>query len=129
MLKEGIKGYCEAVVTEGTTAIRMGSGELKVFATPAVSALAEEAAWKSVAHELEEGQGSVGTYMELYHTAPTPVGMKVKCETKLIKVDRRRLVFEFAVFDEKEEIAHGVHERFIVDNDKFQKKANGKTNA
>ena len=126
MLTTGIKGTLERTVTEELTAQAMGSGELPVFATPAVVALAEECAWKSVAGELEQGQGTVGTRMELSHLAATPLGMTVRCETELIEVDRRRLVFAVEVFDEKEKVAEGRHERFIVDNAKFLGKAEGK---
>ena len=126
MLTVGIKGTLERTVSEGLTAKAMGSGELPVFATPAVIALAEETAWKSVAPELEEGQGTVGTKMDLAHIAATPLGMKVRCESELVEIDRRKLVFSIAVFDEKEKVAEGRHERFIVDNAKFLSKAEGK---
>lgn len=126
MLSAGIKGNLERTVTQELTAEAMGSGQLPVFATPAVVALAEETAWKSVAPELEEGQGTVGTKMELAHIAATPLGMKVRCETELVEVDRRKLVFAIEVFDEKEKIAEGRHERFVVDNAKFLGKAEGK---
>ena len=62
------------------------------------------------------------------HIAATPVGMKVTCETELIEIDRRRLVFNVTVYDEVEKIAEGTHERFIVYNEKFQEKANSKNN-
>ena len=126
MLTTGIRGKLERTVTPELTAEALGSGLLPVFATPAVVALAEETAWKSVAPELEEGQGTVGTRMELSHIAATPVGMAVRCETELIEIDRRKLVFAIEVFDEKEKIAEGRHERFIIDNAKFLGKAQGK---
>ena len=122
----GIKGTREQTVTEDLTAVRIGSGELSVFATPALIALAEETAWRSVAPELEPGQGTVGTRMDLRHIAATPVGMRVRCETELVETDRRRLVFSVKAFDEREQIAEGTHERFIVDNEKFAAKAAAK---
>ena len=88
MLTTGIKGNRELVVTKELTAQAMGSGELPVFATPAVVALAEETAWRSVAAYLEPGQGTVGTQLQIEHISATPVGMKVKCETELIEIDR-----------------------------------------
>ena len=123
MLETGIKGIGRAVVTEQTTAKALGSGELPVYATPALAALAEETAWKSVAGALEPGQGTVGTKLDIAHTAPTPVGRSVRCETELTGIDRRRLVFSVAVYDEAGKIAEGVHERFVVDNEKFMRKA------
>ena len=122
----GAKGTREIVVTDELTAVRIGSGELPVFATPALIALAEETAWRSVAPELEPGQGTVGTRMDLRHIAATPVGVRVRCETELVETDRRRLVFSVKAFDEREQIAEGTHERFIVDNEKFAAKAAAK---
>ena len=126
MLSVGIKGNRERTVTEDLTAEALGSGLLPVFATPAAVALAEETAWRSVAGELEEGQGTVGTLMELAHIAATPLGMKVRCETELVEVDRRKLVFTVKIYDEKEKVADGRHERFIIDNAKFLSKAESK---
>jgi predicted thioesterase len=128
MLEKGIKGCTERVVTEEMTARNMGSGELMVLATPCMIAMMEEAAWKSIAGELEEGQGSVGTMMQVKHTAPTPVGMKVTCETILKEIDRRRLVFEVKAYDEAGLIGEGIHERFLIENEKFQVKADSKKN-
>lgn len=126
MLKTGIRGSGEACVTEALTARAMGSGELPVYATPAMAALIEETAWRSVAPELEPGQGTVGTKLEISHLAATPVGRKVRCETALTEIDRRRLVFSAAVYDEAGKIGEGSHERFIVDNGKFLAKADAR---
>lgn len=126
MLEKGIKGTSECVVTQEKTAKAMGSGELAVYATPAMIALMEETAYKSVSSELDEGSGSVGTLMNVKHIAASPVGMKITCKTELIEVDGRRLVFRVEAFDEKGLIGEGTHERFIIVNDKFQKKADAK---
>lgn len=126
MLKTGIIGKQEVVVSQNNTAEVVGSGQLPVFATPAMIALIEKTAWMSVADELEQGQGSVGTRLDVAHTSATPVGMKVWCETELTEIDKRRLVFKVNVFDESGEIGKGTHERFIIQNDKFLKKAESK---
>ncbi len=125
-MNTGIKGLQEVVVTEEMSARVMKSGELNVYATPCMIALVEETAWKSVAGELEEGQGTVGTLLNVKHVAATPIGMKVHCETILTEIDRRRLVFDVKVYDEAGLIGEGTHERFIVDNQKFQEKADQK---
>lgn len=125
-MESGIKFTLEKVVTNEMTARNMASGTLDVFATPSMIALIEETAWKSVAQELEEGMGTVGISLNVEHVAPTPVGMKVKCETELVKVDGRKLDFKVEVYDECDLIGKGTHSRFIVNNDKFQVKANGK---
>lgn len=126
MLETGIIGKEEMLVTEADTAKALGSGGLNVFATPAMIALSEKTALTSILQELPEGQGTVGTKIDMSHIAATPVGMKVRCETELIEIDRRRLVFSVNVYDEVEKIAEGTHERFIVDNNKFQTKADAK---
>lgn len=126
MLETGIKGTRTVTVNEDNTAKAMGSGTLDVFATPALIALMEETCWRSVANELEEGSGTVGTLLEIKHTAPTPVGMKVTCESTLTEVDGRRLVFEVIARDAKGVVGEGKHERFVIQNEKFQVKANAK---
>ena len=128
MLEAGIKGRQEVMVEEGNCASAVGSG-LKVFATPAMIALMEKTAWMSVAPELGEGEGTVGTLLNVTHDAPTPIGMKVWCESTLEEVDGRRLVFSVEAFDEKGRIGGGRHERFIVGNEKFQAKADRKNAA
>lgn len=128
MLTEGIKGYTEITVTMEQTAVERKSGTLKVFATPAMIELVEETAWKSIAKELEEGCASVGTSLNIKHLSATPVGMKVSCKTVLKEIDGRRLVFEVEVDDEAGKIGEGTHERFIIQSEKFQKKAEEKRN-
>lgn len=127
MLETGIKGCASEIVTQKVTAKEMGSGELQVYATPAVVALIEKASWESVAGELEDGQGTVGTSINIKHVSATPAGMKVWAETILTEVDGRRLVFSVKAFDECGLIAEGTHERFIVMNERFQKKADAKS--
>lgn len=129
MLEPGIKGTKTVTVNEDNTAKTMGSGTLDVFATPALIALMEETCWRSVADKLDEGCGTVGTRLEVSHTAPTPVGMEVTCESTLTEVDGRRLVFEVTVRDAKGVVGEGRHERFVIQNDKFQAKANAKREA
>ena len=126
MLKEGITGHQETIVTVENTAKTMKSGTLDVFATPAMIALMEQTAYESVAGELEEGYGTVGTMLNVKHVSATPVGMKVTCESTLTKIDGRALTFEVKAFDERGLIGEGIHERFLVQNEKFQAKANNK---
>ena len=104
----------------------MGSGTLKVFATPAMVALMEETAWKSVAEHLDQGEGTVGTALDIRHTAATPLGMTVTCESELTAVDGRKLTFHVIARDETGVIGEGEHQRFVVNNEKFQAKADSK---
>ena len=126
MLTPGIKGKQTITVTHEQTAAHYGSGALEVFATPAMVALLEETAWKSVQPYLEAGQGTVGTRVDVRHLAATPLGMQVTCESELVEIDRRRLVFKVDVFDESGKIGEGTHERFIIQNDRFFAAANAK---
>lgn len=126
MVQPGITGQAAVRATTENTAAAMGSGELQVLATPAVAALVEKACWQSVAGALDPGFGTVGTRLELQHTAPTPVGMVVRCRCELTAVDGRRLVFAATVSDERGEVARATHERFIVENERFQEKADAK---
>ena len=126
MLEEGIVGNGEVVVTEELTAKTLGSGLLPVYATPAMIALMENTAYMSVADDLDEGYGTVGIRMNVNHVSATPIGMKVTCETKLLTIDERRLVFEVRAYDEVGLIGEGTHERFIINNEKFLKKTESK---
>ncbi|GFI33140.1 MAG: thioesterase family protein [Lachnospiraceae bacterium] len=126
MLETGIKGYQEFTVTEADTAKAHKSGTLNVLATPRMAALMEETAWKSVAESLEPGMGTVGIQLNLEHLAPTPVGMKVWCETVLTKIDGRKLTFSITAFDETGKIGAAVHDRFMIEETKFQSKADKK---
>ncbi|MCD8036361.1 MAG: thioesterase family protein [Clostridiales bacterium] len=126
MFEIGIKGKQEMTVTDENSALAMGSGTLKVFATPSMAALMEKTAWMSVAPYLEEGQCTVGTKLNLSHVASTPIGMKVFCESELTAVDGRKLTFSITVNDEAGLIGKCDHERFIVEDEKFQKKTDAK---
>ena len=126
MIQIGIKGHEEAVVTEDMLASNVGSGLVKVYSTAMMIALIEKAAVLSVEPYLEQGQGSVGTLINVSHCSATPLGMKVHAETELVEIDRRRLVFKVAAYDERGLIGEGMHERFIIDNARFQAKADSK---
>ncbi|MCD8297466.1 MAG: thioesterase family protein [Prevotella sp.] len=125
-MEKGIKNSLEITVTENMSAAIMKSGSLKVLATPAMIALIEETAWKSVQPFLENGQSTVGTCLNINHVAPTPIGMKVRCDTELIEVNGRKLIFDVKVYDECGLIGNGSHERFVISAEKFQTKADNK---
>ncbi|MCD8145349.1 MAG: thioesterase family protein [Oscillospiraceae bacterium] len=128
MLTIGMKGTASVPVTEANSAKTMGSGTLDVFATPAMIALLERTCWVSVQEALEPGWGSVGISLNVEHSAPTPLGMTVTCDSELIEVDGRKLTFRVVLRDEAGEIGSGTHQRFLIQNEKFQAKANRKLN-
>ena len=120
MISPGITNRLTQTVTDQMTADRVGSGLAKVFATPMMIALMEKTCADSVAPLLPEGQSTVGTHINVSHCSATPVGLDVWCDSELVEVDRRRLLFTVKAYDPCGLIGEGQHERFIVDNAKFQ---------
>ena len=118
-LEIGLTGRCESLVTEQNTAAAVGSGTLPVFATPMMVALMEGAAVDALQGHLEDGQGSVGTAMDITHDAATPVGMKVTAEAEVTAIEGRRITFTVSAYDNEEQIGAGTHERAIIWTSKF----------
>ena len=122
----GRKGRSESVVTEHNTACAVGSGLVPVFATPYMVALMENAAVNAVQGALEQGQGTVGTRLDVTHDAATPIGMKVWAEAEVTAVDRKKITLSVKAYDEAGPIGGGVHERFVIDTDRFLSRAEAK---
>ena len=97
MILIGTKCQIEQTVTDELTAATIGSGALPVFGTPYMSALMENAAMTALQSFLEEGQGSVGTHLDISHDAPTPIGMKVWAEAEITGVSENGKMVDFAV--------------------------------
>lgn len=116
------------VVTHEKTALTVGSGSLKVYATPAMLALIERAACEAVSSLLGEGETTVGTLLNVEHLAATPVGMNVSATAELVSREGRKFVFEVSASDESGLIGKGMHERFLVFSEKFQAKTDSKLN-
>ena len=127
-MNTGIKGEKKFTVTKDQLACNVGSGLVSVFATPMMIAAIENTAAASVAGELEEGKTTVGTLVNVSHVAATPEGMEVRIETELTEIapNGKMLTFKVAAYDEAGLIGEGTHERFVVQNEKFQTKANNK---
>lgn len=126
MLQPGIKGHHEQTVIPAMSAARVGSGLVDVFATPMMVALIEQTCYESVLPHLDEGQGTVGTLVNVSHTSATPIGKRVWCDSELVEVDRRRLVFHVRAYDEAGPIGEGTHERFVIDTERFMAKLQSK---
>lgn len=116
----------ETVVSEEMLACSVGSGSLRVYATPMVVALIEKAAAEMAQSFVDEGITTVGTRIAIDHISATPIGAKVWAEVTLKEIDGRKFLFEVSAFDEKGLIAQGEHERFSVKSESFQKKADSK---
>ncbi|MCR5445483.1 MAG: thioesterase family protein [Bacteroidales bacterium] len=126
MIEIGTKGHKEQIVTPEMSAARVGSGLVDVFATPMLVALVEQTCYESVLPHLDEGQGTVGTLVNISHTSATPIGKRVWCDSELVEVDRRRLVFKVKAFDEAGLISECTHERFVIDTTRFMEKLKDK---
>lgn len=126
MLQKGITNTKNICVTQELTAEAVGSGDLQVYATPAMAALMEATCTESVKPYLNANETTVGTLLNITHLSATPPGFAVRCESRLDEVDGKRLVFLVEAFDEAGPIGEGTHERIIVDKEKFMKKAEAK---
>jgi predicted thioesterase len=113
-IKPGATAEVGYTVTEDKTAHAMGNPGVHVFATPFVVGLLENAAGAVIHPHLPAGAGTVGTMVEMKHLAATPVGMRVRAKATLLETDGRRFLFAVEAWDDKEKIAEGRHERFVV---------------
>ena len=125
-ITNGAKAAAQMPVTEEKTAKQVGSGSLLVFATPMMAALMEQAACEALAPFLESGETTVGTELNIQHTAATPVGLNVTAEAEVTAVNGREIAFKVTARDDAGEIGSGTHKRFLVFAEKFQNKANGR---
>lgn len=129
LLAPGLKGSTEIVVGTRDTAPHVGSGKIGVLATPVMVNLMEAAALNAVEGLLAPGHQTVGTRLDVRHLAATPVGMRVRARAELVAVDGRRLTFRVAAEDDVEPIGDGVHERIVVDVERFDRRAQQKAAA
>lgn len=124
MLNPGITNCRELEVIYENTAIGCGSGGLPVLSTPRMVELMEMTCYQSVLEYLEEGEGTVGTGLEIRHVSAVPVGLTVTCRSELVSVEGRKLVFQVEATDEIGVVGTGMHERYIIDNGRFMEKTN-----
>jgi predicted thioesterase len=113
-------------VEEWMTAEKAGNRGVDVLSTPMLLQLVEEAAMQCIAPILSEEEISLGTHVDLTHLAATPVGLIVRTEVEVLKVDGRRVEFAFTAFDEREKIAEGTHERYVSSRATFRERLNEK---
>ncbi len=118
----GLSANSTTVVAPENTAAAMGSGDLPVFATPAMVALMENAAMKAVAEQLPDGQTTVGAAMHVAHSKPSGLGAEITATAVLSEVDGRKLVFRVEARDTDGVIGEGEHVRYIVDRVRFLSK-------
>ena len=122
MIEIGLKHTSEITVTDAVTAIKMGSGDMPVLATPAMMALMENAAMLAVASELPEGSTTVGGHIESSHLKPSKIGDKVSATAEVTKVDGKKIEFKVSAYSGDTLLGEGTHLRFIVDKERFMSK-------
>jgi len=115
----GLTGTAEIVVGTRDTAPHVGSGKIGVLATPIMVNLMEAAALQAVEKFMPPGHQTVGTHLDVKHFAATPVGLRVIARAELVKVEGRTLTFRIQAEDEREPIGDGVHERLIINVERF----------
>lgn len=127
-MKVGDTYELRATVTDQITAMAGNSGSLRVFGTPFLVGLMENAGLAYMARELPEGKSSVGTMVMAEHTAPTPVGMDVTVRVTVTHISEngKMVDFDMEAFDEVGPIGKGKHQRAIISVDRFMEKCVGK---
>ena len=115
----GQVGSLEQVVGPEHAADRFQNTGVTVLATPVLCHWFESAAVLAIAPQLEPGEASVGTRLTIEHLKATPLGMRVRVESRVVAVEGRRVTFDAQAVDEVELVARGSHERFVVDLARF----------
>ena len=118
-LSIGLKGTAQIRVGEEQTAPRVGSGRVRVLATPVMINMMEAAALDAIENLLPPGHQSLGTHLDVGHYAATPVGMTLRASAEVTRVDGRNVTFRVEAFDDRERIGHGTHTRVVVNVDRF----------
>lgn len=118
-IRAGLRGEHRALVTSDIAVDFLGVEEARVLGTPYLIALLEMTARDSIKPLLDEGYDTVGTEVCIKHLAASPMGMQVTFQTEVVEVADRRVRFKVMAFDEKEKVAEGTHERFVINIAKF----------
>ncbi len=126
-VKPGVTGEKVITVTEAQSARHLGSGTIRVFATPAMIALMEQAAVEAIDRLLPAGQASVGVALNIRHLAATPIGQQVRARAEVTAVDGRQVIFKVQAWDENELIGEGTHTRFVIDLERYFQRLAKKT--
>lgn len=119
-LRVGLIGEAISTVTIEQTALKMGSGAFRVFATPALIALMESAAVAAIASNIPKDHASVGIEVHIKHISATPIGENVVAMAEVTRIDDKRVYLEVRAWDENELIGIGTHIRYVVEVSEFE---------
>lgn len=122
MLKEGMKLINTKIVGENETAAKAASGALDVYGTPFLIAFMEKTSLDIVAPYLSQEESTVGISMNMKHLRANKIGDEISCESTLTKIEGKKLTFEVKAMYKNIIIGEGIHERFIINIDKFLSK-------
>lgn len=122
----GLKGEVSTIVEPEDTALSVGSGDLRVYATPCMAALMEGAACEALEGLLSDEQTTVGTELNISHLSATPVGMEVRAIATVTAVEGKTISFVLEAHDEAGRIGEGTHKRVIIHSQRFLDKAYAK---
>ena len=117
------------LVQEAHSALHLGSGSLRVLATPSMINFMEQTARDLMAERLPAGYSSVGVLVHVQHLAPTPVGLEVKVRAEVLSVDGSKVTFSVQAWDPLEKIGEGQHERVVIDEQRFLSRVTAKMSA
>ena len=123
-LKPGLSHQMEFTVEERHTASHIGSGRVKVLATPWMIAFMEITSRTLLDMHLPDSYSSVGTLVNVRHLAPTPLGSKVHAQVNIEKVEGNKITLSVSVSEGEVEVGKGAHERYVIDVDRFLKRVN-----
>ncbi len=126
MISVGTKAVSSMEVTPDVVAAHLGSGGLRVFATPAMALLVERTCRSMIEPELPPGQSTVGVEIHVRHLAPTPLGRTVRINAEIAGLDGRAVDFHAELWDEVEKVGEAEHRRVIIDLDRFLKRVEAK---
>lgn len=125
-LTPGLRGSAEITVGDEQTAPRVGSGRVRVLATPIMINMMEAAALDAIERLLPAGHQSLGTHLNVGHYAATPVGMRLRATAEVTRVDGRNVEFRVAAFDDRERVGDGTHTRVVVNVARFDARIQNK---
>lgn len=129
LFQPGMTHEEQFVVEERFLAPHVGSGAIRVLATPWMIGFMEATAHRLLAQHLPEDFSSVGTHVDVRHLAPTPMGDTVRFQAEVLSVDGYRVTFAIRGWDSHELIGEGVHERAVIDVPRFLKRVAAKSAA